>query len=166
MEHAGEDGAHLVNDEAKAKAQQRNHGKVDKGDGAAHGISHDKGEDQHQRRAHGDADDEHERLLHVGDIGGEARDQRGAGERVDVGERERLDLIEQVVTQVFGKTAAGVAAGDASGGAKEQRDKGEEHQDAGGGQDLFHRGAGLNGVDEVCRHKGDGHLAGNLAEHQ
>ena len=155
-----------MNDETQAKAQQRNHGKVDKGDGAAHGVGHDKGEDQHQRRAHGDTDDEHERLLHVGDVGGEARDQRGAGERIDVGEREGLDLVEQIMAQVFGKAAAGMAAGDASGGAKEQRDQGQEHQDAGGGQDLFHRGAGLNGVDEVRRHKGDGHLAGNLAEHQ
>ena len=165
-EHAGEDRPDPVDDESQTAAEQRDHGQVDKGDVAAHGVGHGKGEYQDERRADGDADDEHERLLHVGDVGGEARHERRAREAVDVGERERLDLVEQVVAQVLGKTAACVAAGDARRRTEEQRDEREAHENAGRGHDLCDLRTVFDGVDEVGRDKGNRHFAGDLAQHQ
>ena len=166
VEHAGKDRAHLIDDEEQAKAQQRNNDQVDHGDAAAHGVGHGKGKDQHQRRAHGDADEHHKGLLHVVDVGGEAGDERGARELVDVGKAERLDLVEQVAAQVLGKAAAGMAAGDARGGAKGERRQRDEHQKAGGGQHLGYGGAVLDGVDHVGGDKRDHHFADYLAKHQ
>ena len=155
-----------MDDEEQAKAQQRNDDQVDHGDAATHGVGHGKGEDQHQRRAHGDADEHHKGLLHVVDVGGEAGDERGARELVDVGEAERLDLVEQVATQVLGKAAAGMAAGDARSGAKGERRQRDEHQKAGGGQHLGDGGTVFDGVDHVGGDKRDHHFADYLAKHQ
>ena len=84
-------------------------------------------------------------MLDIGDIGGEARDERGARERVDVGKAERLDLVEQIVAQVLGETAAGVAAGDARCGTKGKRAQRDNRKDDGSGQDVCDDGAILDG---------------------
>ena len=166
VEHAGKDRTYLVDDKEQAKAQQWDDDQVDKRDAAAHGVGHDEGEDQHQRRAHGDADEHHKGLLYVVDVGSEAGDERGARERVDIGETERLNLVEQVVTQVLGKAAARMTAGDTGCGTKGERRQRDEHEDAGGGQDVRNSGAIFDGVDKVCGDKRDAHLADDLAQYQ
>ena len=143
-----------MDDETKTATEQRNHGEIHEGDGTAHGVSHREREDQHERRTDGDADDEHERLLDVGDVGGEACDQRGAGEAVDVGERERLDLVEEVVTEVLGESTARVATGNARSGTEQQRYESDDDEDPGRGQDLGDRCAVFDDVDEVAVTKG------------
>ena len=166
MEHAGEDRAHEVNDVEEAETEDGDDDEIDHSDASAHGERHHEGEDKHERGAYRDADHHHERLLDVCDVGREARDQRGAGEVVDVREAERLDLIEEVVAKVLREAAARVAAGDTGGGAEDQRYNREEHKQARGGEQLIYGGADLDGVDEVRGDEGDGHLAGDLAEHQ
>ena len=165
-EHAGKDRAHLIDDKEQAKAQQRNDDQVDHGDAAAHGVGHGKGKDQHQWRAHGDADEHHKGLLHVVDVGGEAGDERGARELIDVGKAERLDLVEQVVTQVLGEAAARMTAGDAGSGTKSERRQCDEHQKACGGKHLGDGGTVFDGVDHVGGDKRDHHFAEHLAKHQ
>ena len=166
VEHAREDGAHLKDDKEQSKAQQRNDDQVDHGNAAAHDKRHGKGEDQDQRRAHGDADDHHKGLLHVVDVSGQTRDERGTRELIDVGKAERLDLVEQVVTQVLGEAATRMAAGDARGGAKGERRQRDEHQKARGGKHLGYGGAVFDGVDQVGGDKWNQHLAEHLAKHE
>ena len=166
VEHAREDGAYLKDDKEQSKAQQRNDDQVDHGNAAAHDKCHGKGEDQYQRRAHGDADDHHKGLLHVVDVGGQARDERGARELIDVGKAERLDLVEQVVTQVLGEAAARMTAGDAGSGTKSERRQCDEHQKACGGKHLGDGGTVFDGVDHVGGDKRDHHFAEHLAKHQ
>ena len=166
VEHAREDGAHLKDDKEQSKAQQRNDDQVDHGNAATHDKRHGKGEDQDQRRAHGDTDNHHKGLLHVVDVGGQARDERGARELIDVGKAERLDLVEQVVTQVLGEAAARMAAGDAGGGTKSKRRQRDEHQKARGGKHLGYGGAVFDGVDQVGGDKWNQHLAEHLAKHE
>ena len=126
-----------------------NDDQVDHGDAAAHDKCHGKGEDQDQRRAHGDTDDHHKGLLHVVDVSGQTRDERGARELIDVGKAERLDLVEQVVTQVLGEAATRMAAGDAGSGTKSKRRQRDEHQKACGGKHLGYGGTVFDGVDQV-----------------
>ena len=166
VEHAREDGAYLKDDKEQSKAQQRNDDQVDHGDAAAHDKCHGKGEDQDQRRAHGDTDDHHKGLLNVVDVSGQTRDERGARELIDVGKAERLDLVEQVVTQVLGEAATRMAAGDAGSGAKSQRCQRDEHQKARGGKHLGYGGAVFDGVDQVGGDKWNQHLAEYLAKHE
>ena len=166
MEHAREDRAHQMDDVEEAGAQERDHHDVDERKWAAHDRGHDKGEDQAKRRAHGNADDHHERLLHVVDVGGEARDERAGAELIDVGEAEALDVVEHVATQVLGKATAGIRAGDACRGTENQRHDGQAAQDASRFDQALHGGADLDLIDQACRKEWDHHFACNLAQHQ
>ena len=106
-EHLAEDGHSLTGDHQQAKAQNGHYHRKDPGHFAPHIKGHHKGKDQHKGGAEGGAHQHHIGHLHVGHVGGQPGDQAGGGKFVDVAKGKPLDIIKQVLTQVFGKATGG-----------------------------------------------------------
>ncbi len=117
-EDAAEDRHGCERDLEDGIAKEEGDDHVDDCHGAAGDKRHDDGEEGKHRAADGCADDHHVGLLDVRDIGREPRHERACREAVDIGEREALDLVEQVMPQVLGKAGRTDGAGDACGGAE------------------------------------------------
>ena len=90
-EDATEDRRDLAHHGEKGHGQHGDDHHEDDGKPARHRVGGDEGADEHERGADGGADEHHVGHLHVHDVSGEARHERGAGEAVDHREGEGLD---------------------------------------------------------------------------
>ena len=157
-EDAAEDRHGCKRDLEDGIAKEKGDDHVDDCHGAAGDECHDDGEDGKHRAADGHADDHHVGLLDVRDIGREPRHERACREAVDIGEREALDLVEQVMPQVLGKAGRTDGTGDACSGAERKRDQVEADQDDSRRDDAFKRLSCCNLIDELRREERNGAL--------
>ena len=165
-EDATEDRGDLAHHGEKRHGEHRDDHHEDDGQPARHRVGGDEGADEHERGADGGADEHHVGHLHVHDVGGEARHERGAREAVDHREGEGLDVVEHVLAEVLGKADGGLRAGEARRRAEGERDERHEGEKPASGEDLREVRARLDRVDEVGGEQRDQHLEDHLAEHQ
>src|SRR5262249_25640609 len=101
------------------------------------------GRDDHERQKH-----VHE-TLHLSDVVGGARDERGGAEAVEFVEREALYPFEHFAAQVAAETGRGArrkkTRADGGGGAGE----GDRKHDRAGAQDIWYVAFGDSDVDDV-----------------
>ena len=165
-EHRAERGHGLARDEEQPDDQHRHDDHKGQRESSAHNERHDDGEDHHQRRADRDADAHHVRHLHILNVGGHARDERGGRELVDVLERKALHLGEEVMAHVFGKAGRRLGAGKARRAAAHERDHRQQHEHKTHAHDAAELRAGLDLIDEVCRFKGNDNVDGDLGQNE
>ena len=104
LEDAPKDRHDRAGDGDQGKAQQEAHHHIERRHRATGNEGHRGSKHDHERAANGRADDLHVGHLHVLRVGRQACDQRVGAEAVNVGEAERLDGSEHVVTKVARKT--------------------------------------------------------------
>ena len=161
-EHRAERGHGLARDEEQPDDQHRHDDHKGQREPSAHNERHDDGEDHHQRGADRDADAHHVRHLHILNVGGHARDERGGRELVNVLERKALYLGEEVMAHVFGKAGRRLGAGKARRTAAHERDHRQQHEHKTHAHDAAELRARLDLIDEVCRFKGNNDVDGDL----
>ena len=166
VEHAFEDRVHVGGQADEHHGQDRDDHEEHQRDLLADAEREDPGDDHHHRRAHGGADDHHVGVLQVGDVRGQARDDRTGGEPVDVGEAEALHLCEQVVAQVLGE-ARGADGRVLSGQeAARQRDERAQQQDQAELEDGGHVAAGDALVDQCGHNRRDDDFQKAFDQHE
>ena len=163
--HSGKAREADADDDELHHHDQRHRDRQHRGQRRAHGDGGDQRADEHARRAQAHA---HEHVDHVHDLGhvvGQAGDEGGGGEAVDVGEGEPLNLRVHVAAHVGGHVDRGlggeVRAAHAAGHHQQRR---QNHQQA-GDDDVAHV-ARLNAhVDDVGVQLGQHDLADDLDDH-
>ena len=141
--------------------QQRDRDRQHDRQRGVHGDGHDQRADQHPRRAKAHAHQHVDHVHDLGDVVGQARDQRAGGEVVDVCKRELLNLAVDVAAQVGRvvdrRLRGEVRAADAAGHHQNRR---QNHQpaDAGDVPDVLLGDADVDDVAVQARQQ-------DLAEH-
>ena len=102
-------------------------------------IGHSQRDDHHHRAAERDADDHHIRHLDVGDVRRHTGDEARGRELVDVGEREILNFIVDVVPEVARKACGRGRRILACEYAEQQRERRHDQQDRTVDQNVAHR---------------------------
>ena len=155
LEYAAESRHSLPADEEQTCCQKRNEHDEGGGQSAAHNVRHNDGEDQHQRRPHRRADDHHIRHLHVAHVCGHTGNEGGRGEFINVLKGIALHLVEDSLTQIFGKSGGSLGAGKACDtSAREGQSRHHDEQKA-GLQDQLDLCSCLDGVYQVGGNEGD-----------
>ena len=138
----------------------------------SHDKGHDDGEDHHERAADGRPDDHHEGHLDVGDVRRHAGDEGRRGELIDVFEREVLDLVVDVLSQVLGKSCRCLGTHGARKRAAQKRhhrhpdENAAVHENARKIDRFSCRDIDVDGIDELCDDKGDQTFENDLARHE
>ena len=163
-ENAVEDAAYAPHDKSERDGKDGDHGQEHKRNLPVDGKRHDPAEREHHGSAHAHADDHHVGVLHVGDIGGEACDDRAGRELVDVAKREGLHVVIHIVAQVGGEAHRGTCAHPGAAGAHSKLENGKDEQGDAKAPDLAHV-AGLDAaVDEVAHDEWDSDLEYHLQD--
>ena len=92
-------------------------------------YTHDERNDHHERRPYCNADNHHERVLHVCDIRCHSGHKAGRRILVDVGERERLDILVHRLPQIRRESGRSVRGEGAGHDAEEQTGESHEQHD-------------------------------------
>ena len=127
-ENAVEDAAYAPHDKSERDGKDGDHGQEHKRNLPVDGKRHNPAEREHHGSAHAHADDHHVGILHVGDIGGEACDDRAGRELVDVAKREGLHVVIHIVAQVGGEAHRGTCAHPGAAGAHSKLENGKDEQ--------------------------------------
>ena len=120
---------------------------------------------QHHHAADGHTDHHLEGHLQVGHIAGEAGDDGGGGEFIDIGETEVLHTIEHIVAEIFCKTGGGFGGENGGCHAKAQAHQGADHQLQRTGEDNVHILQFHTPVVQILHYQGDQHFHGDFANH-
>ena len=122
----------------------------------------DHGADDDEGRAQDQAEKEVQAVLHLLGVVGDARDERGAAEPVDVLAREREDVAEEVVAagdaELRGELRREVLRDDGD----DVTEHGEQHEGAGVQKDEGFIAVGDAHVDDLRHHEGDDELEDGL----
>ena len=126
LEHPLKDGMHRAHDHAQQHAQHRDHRQENQRDLCADAEGYDHREQQHERSADRHAQQHLVSVLHIGHVRGQARDDGGGGELIDVGKGEGLHVFVHILAQIGGKAHRGLCAdarGVKAGAHLEQRQR-------------------------------------------
>ena len=129
LEHALEDRADKLHQQAQADRQHWQHAEEDERKLAVDLERHHERKDQHDRAAHRDARAHLERVLHVGDVGRQAGDDRAGRELINIGKGIILHRVIHIVAQVAGKAGRSTRGIGARRCAEDQRQRRAGDQD-------------------------------------
>ena len=152
------------NQDEQRHAQHQHHAQEDHGEPGVDGQRHHQRDDERHRRARAHHQDHLEGVLHVGHVRGQARDQAGGGEFVDVGKGKALDVFKHRLAQVAGEARARPRAELVGLHAKahgQQRHGGHQQADF---YDVRHVARGDAVVDDRRGHVRDQNLQDHAAD--
>ena len=166
FEHALEHRRNTLHQQTEPDCQNRQHAQEDQRKLAVDLERHDQREHQHDRTAHGDTRAHLERVLHVGDVGRQAGDDRAGGELINVGKGKILHGIIHIVAQVAGKAGGGARRVSACRCAENQRKHRADDQNNAVFPDFPHVLRINAAVDQQRHHRGDDDLHHDLQHNE
>ncbi len=83
--------------------KNRHHDKINQRNAPIDPQRHEQSKNNHHRRSETDPDRHLKGLLDIGDISGQPRDEAACGEFVDIFKGKFLNLMKNILPQIFGK---------------------------------------------------------------
>ena len=165
LEYLGEDLHGAAQDDHQADGQEQQRPHVDHGHLAVDPEGHENGADQRDGSAEAHPQDHLVGVLDVGHVGGQASDQAGGAEVVNVGKAEGLNVLKHALAQIAGKAGGGFCTPDGAQGAEQQA----QQRYGGHGQAHSNNVLQVAHGDAVIHQRGDhqrdDHLAHHLSDH-
>ena len=157
---------HGLGHNEEEKHTQHDHGyQIDAGQPGADEEGHHHGHQQGGGGPGAHPQDHHVGVLHVGHVGGQAGDETGGAELINVGEREGLDVFVHGLAQIPGQACGGPGAELGSQDAhNEAEHRQDQHQHA-GALDVAQVPGGDPLVDDGGHEQRDDHLHDDLQQH-
>ena len=121
LEYAAENRMRPAHDQVDSHGQHRQRKHEHQRNPRVDRHRHDQREQQHQRSAYRHPQDHLKAVLHVGDVRGQARDNRGRAEFIDIGKGKLLNPVVHVMPQVPRESGGGNCRHPAAHHAGKQR---------------------------------------------